>query len=45
MISGEWLIPNLDWLCTEISLDELKDYVNMMVGQNIKGRVIINHQL
>jgi alcohol dehydrogenase len=45
MLSGEWLIPNLDWLCTEISLDEINDYIPMMVNQSIKGRVVINHQL
>jgi putative YhdH/YhfP family quinone oxidoreductase len=45
MISGEWMIPNLDWLCTEISLDELQEYVPRMISRDIKGRVIINHKL
>jgi putative YhdH/YhfP family quinone oxidoreductase len=45
MLSGEWKIRQLDWLCTEISLNELNDYIPLMLDKQIKGRVLVNHSL
>ena len=44
-LSSEWLIPQLEWLCTEISFDELANYVPLLLQGKVKGRVVINHQL
>ncbi len=44
-LSSDWRIPQLEWLCTEISFDELPDYVPLLLRGKVKGRIIINHSL
>lgn len=45
MIASEWKIPQIDWLCTEISLSEVEAYLPMVLSKEIKGQLIINHSI
>lgn len=45
MLSTEVRLEKLSWLCTEISMDEIKDYLPLVLNKESKGRVIINTAL
>jgi alcohol dehydrogenase len=44
-LSGDWKIPNMDWLSTEISFDEIPEQLPALLDGRTKGRIIINHSL
>ena len=44
-LSGDWKIENLEWLYTEISLDEMDEHLPALLNGDTKGRIIINHSL
>ncbi len=44
-LAGEWYLKVLPMLCTEISLMELPEYGERFLKGEIKGRIVINHEL
>ncbi|MDR0454555.1 MAG: alcohol dehydrogenase catalytic domain-containing protein [Deferribacteraceae bacterium] len=44
-LSSDWRIPQAAWLCTEISFEELANYVPLLLQGKVKGRLVINHSL
>jgi putative YhdH/YhfP family quinone oxidoreductase len=43
-LASDWRIPQLEWLCTEVALSEVDDYIKIVLEKKAKGRVIINHK-
>jgi putative YhdH/YhfP family quinone oxidoreductase len=43
-LSGDWKIPQLDTIYTEIALDELDEYIAMILQGKVTGRILINQQ-
>lgn len=44
-LAGEWYLKALPMMCTEISLMELAEYSLRFINGEIKGRLVINHEL
>lgn len=40
-LAGDWKIDHLDYLATEISLDQLSGHIDAMLKGGLKGRVIV----
>jgi putative YhdH/YhfP family quinone oxidoreductase len=43
IISSELINPYIDWLCTEISVDELEKYLPLVLSGDLKGRAVIDY--
>jgi putative YhdH/YhfP family quinone oxidoreductase len=41
-LSTDWKLDNLSELCTEITLDNLKDSIDLILEGKLKGRTIVN---
>jgi acrylyl-CoA reductase (NADPH) len=40
-LAGDWKIDHLDYLATEIGLDQLSDYIDTILKGGLKGRVVV----
>ncbi len=45
LLSSDWYIKGLMLYCTEIPLSDVADYAKRILEYDIKGRVVINHEL
>ncbi|MDR2870219.1 MAG: hypothetical protein LBV04_07205 [Deferribacteraceae bacterium] len=43
-LASDWHVPQLEWLCTEVALIEVGDYVQMVLEKKAKGRIVVNHK-
>jgi alcohol dehydrogenase len=43
IISSEFVNPYIDWLCTEISIEELEKYLPLVLSGDLKGRAVIDY--
>lgn len=44
-LAGEWYLKTLPWLCDEISLMDIEEYIGKMARGESRGRIVINHEL
>lgn len=44
-LSGEWYLKTLPWLCDEISLLDIEEYIVRYVKGDVKGRIVVNHEM
>lgn len=44
-LAGDWYIKQLPLLCNEISIFEIEKYVGIIKNGELRGRVIINHEI
>lgn len=42
MMASAWKVANLDTICTECSLDEINDKIDLILKGKITGRIVIN---
>jgi putative YhdH/YhfP family quinone oxidoreductase len=43
IISSELVNPYIDWICTEISIEELEKYLPLVLSGDLKGRAVIDY--
>jgi hypothetical protein len=41
-LAGEWKIEDLNTFCTEITLSELKDNLDLVLAGKSRGRLLLN---
>lgn len=44
-LAGEWYLKTLPWLCDEIALLEIEEYIEKYVKGDIRGRIVVNHEM
>lgn len=44
-LAGEWYLKTLPWLRDEISLMEIEEYIEKFVRGEVRGRIVINHEM
>lgn len=44
-LAGDWYLKTLSFMCNEISIFEINEYLDKMNNNPIKGRIVINHKL
>ena len=44
-LAGDWYMKNLSFLCNEISIFEIQEYLTKMSDNALKGRIVINHEV
>ncbi len=44
-LAGDWYLKTLSFMCNEISIFEISEYLDKMSSNTLKGRIVINHKL
>lgn len=44
-LAGEWYLKTLPWLCDEVSLMDIEEYIAKMVRGESRGRIVVNHDI
>ncbi len=44
-LAGDWYLKTLSFMCNEISIFEINEYLDKMNNNLIKGRIVVNHKL
>lgn len=44
-LAGDWYLKTLSFMCNEISIFEISEYLDKMNSSALKGRIVINHKL
>ncbi len=44
-LAGDWYLKTLPFMCNEISIFEIQEYLTKMDNNSLKGRIIINHEV
>ncbi|MDE7169812.1 MAG: acryloyl-CoA reductase [Mucispirillum sp.] len=44
-LSGDWYLKSLPFLCNEISIFEIAEYLERIKNGSVKGKIVINHEI
>ena len=44
-LAGDWYMKNISFMCNEISIFEIQEYLTKMSDNALKGRIVINHEV
>ncbi len=44
-LAGDWYLKTLPFMCNEISIFEIQEYLDQMDQNSLKGRIVINHKV